>query len=163
MRFTKSLILSVFAFLFIGLGASSCKFAEPEFTSFDGVEVTKVEDEKADILLSFTLNNPNYSEITLNEAEIDISVNNIYMGKATLQEPTSLPSNGTHSVELKMNLEMERSVTEMAVKLGFAILTNSLEIQLKGDANGKMGWIRKSFVINHAEKITWADIQEMDF
>lgn len=156
-------MLSVFVLLFLGLGTTSCKVEEPEFTSFDGVDVIKVENEKADILLKFTLNNPNRKEIELRDAKIDISVNNIYMGTATLQEPTSLPANGSHTVELKMKLEMEKSIAEMAISLGFAVLTNNLEIQLKGDAKGKMGWLSKSFVIDHSQKVTWEDIQQMDF
>lgn len=163
MRFIKQFVVSIFVLLFLGLGTTSCKVEEPEFTSFDGVDVIKVENEKADILLKFTLNNPNHHKIDLNEAKIDISVNNIYMGTATLQETTSLPANGSHSMELKMKLEMEKSIAEMAVSLGFAILTNNLEIQLKGDAKGKMGWFSRSFVIDHSQKVTWEDIQQMDF
>ena len=163
MRFNKQFALAILVLILLGLGTSSCKFEEPEFTSFDGVEVIKVENEKADILLKFTLNNPNRTEIKLNEAKIDISVNNIYMGTATLQEPTVLPGNGSHEVELKMKLEMEKSMAEMAISLGFSVLTNNLEIQLKGDAQGKMGWFKKSFVIDHSQKVSWDDIQRMNF
>jgi LEA14-like dessication related protein len=162
MRLVKKLVLALFTFLFLGIGVTSCTIEEPEFKTFEGIEVTKVENEQAEIILQFSMNNPNPKDIKLSQAQIDISVNHLFMGTATLLEPVTLPANGTHQIALKMNLEMEKSIAEMAVGLGFAVLTNSLEIQFKGVAKGKMGWFSKTFEIDQAQKVDWKDLQKMD-
>ena len=54
--------------LFIGLVSilSSCKIEEPTLTSLDSFEIIKMENQKADVEVTMTVNNPNPLMIGLN-------------------------------------------------------------------------------------------------
>lgn len=148
--------------VFISLGIfTSCSYKEPTLTSFDGIEMIEMHEQDATVKLKFTLNNPNKQKIKLTRANFDISLNNIFLGTATLVEPQVLPKNGEHPIELKMKLELEKSMTEIAASLSLAILTNNLRLNVSGKAKGSMGLFSRTFDVNHTEKINWKDLQNM--
>jgi len=163
MRNLKRNITVFTIFVAVIFGVSSCSYQDPILKSFDGIEVIKMDGNKAEIELNFTMDNPNRQNIKLKNADFDVSINRIYIGKATLMEPTELPKHGAHKVNLKMNLELEKSIGELALSLGLAILTNSLEMQVKGTAKGSIGIWSKTFPINHSEKVNWDDLQQLNF
>jgi LEA14-like dessication related protein len=140
---------------------SSCVFKSPEVTSFDGIEVIEMKDKTAEVDINITLNNPNSRKIKLTDAEFDIMINSIYFGKAVLLEPAVLPKKGEYPVKLHMVMELDKGVAEMAISLGFAVLTNNINLMVKGDATGSMGLFRKTFEVDHSEKIEWDDLKEM--
>jgi LEA14-like dessication related protein len=141
---------------------ASCSYEEPTLTSFDGIEVIEMHEKDAEIQLKFTLKNPNKQKIKLSAAHFDISINSIFMGTAKLIEPQELPKNGEHSISLKMKLELEKSMAEIATSLGLAILTNNIHLSVVGKAKGSMGLFKKKFDINHTQKISWKDLQNMN-
>ena len=151
-------VLMIISVIIIG---TSCTFKDPEVTSFDGIEVIEMKDKRADVELNFTLNNPNRQKLKLKEAELDIFINSIYFGKATLKEAVELPSNGVHPIRLQMVMELDKEVAEMAVALGIAVLMDNLNLKVKGEATGAIGWFRKNIEIDHSEKIKWKDLQKM--
>ena len=140
---------------------TSCVFQEPEMTSFDSIDVIEMEDKHAEVDISITLNNSNSQKMTLNDAEFDIFINSIYFGKATLLEPVVLPKNGQHPVKLHMSMKLDKGLAEMAIALGFAVLTNNINMIVKGEAKGAMGLFRHSFEVDHTEKIEWDDLKNM--
>ena len=157
-KFIKYLFL-----VFISISIfTSCSYKEPTLTSFDGIEMIEMHDQDATIKLKFTLNNPNKQKIKLTKADLDISLNNIFLGTATLVEPQTLPKNGEHAIALKMKLELDKSMTEIAASLSLAILTNNLRLNVSGKAKGSMGLFTRTFDINHTEKINWKDLQNMN-
>ena len=149
--------------LFIGLISilSSCKIEEPTLTSLDRFEIIKMENQKADVEVTMTVNNPNSQKFKLKTATFDVLVNEIFIGVATLIDPSELPANGSHQVNLKVNLTIEKSITELATSLGMAILTNNITVRVKGDAKGKMGLLTRTVEIDQTEKIDWTDLKKM--
>jgi len=154
--FPRILMLCLIAF-----SITSCSFQEPTLTSFDGIEVIEMHEQDAEILLKFTVNNPNKQKIKLTDADLDISLNNIRMGTASLIEPYELPKDGEHQISLKMKLELEKSMTEIATSLGLAILTNNLQLHVSGTAKGSMGLFKRTFDIDHSQNIHWKDLQNI--
>lgn len=152
------LVLILFS---IALGITSCSFQEPTLTSFDGIEVIEMHEQDAEIVLKFTVDNPNKRKIKLTDAQVDIAINSIKMGTASLMEPYELPKNGEHQINLKMKLELEKSMAEIATSLGFAILTNNLRLHVSGKAKGSMGFFKRSFDIDHMQNIHWKDLQNI--
>ncbi|MGB0390998.1 MAG: LEA type 2 family protein [Salibacteraceae bacterium] len=140
---------------------SSCSFQDPEVTSFDGIDVIKMEENNAEVDINITLNNPNSQALKLKKAEFDILINSIYFGKAKLLEPVVLPKSGDYPVKLHMAMELDKSVAEMAVAVGIAALMNNINLKVRGEASGSMGLFRKSFEVDHSEKIDWNQFQEM--
>lgn len=160
MRNNRLIIRAVFA-VFILVGITSCTFEEPVLKSFDGLEMTETEGDSSIVILNFTVENPNRKKIKLKTAEFDISVNNIKVGRATLIGLHELPAKGTYQVPLKMNLQLDKSNTELAVTLGLAVLMNNLELEIVGEANGSMGFIHKSLPIEYTQKIDWDDLKKL--
>jgi hypothetical protein len=78
-----------------------------------------------------------------------------------LLEQVVLPKNGEHSVKLHMQMELDKGLAEMAISLGFAVLTNNINLTVKGEAKGAMGLFRHSFEVDHTEKIKWEDLKNM--
>lgn len=161
MQGIKRVISSVSLIFGILLLFTSCGFQDPEVTSFDGIDVIKMEDKKAEIDINVTLKNPNSQKIKLKKAEFDILINSIYFGKAILLEPVELPKSGEYPIKLHMVMELDKSVAEMAISLGIAALMNNINLKVRGEASGSMGWLSKSFEVDHTEKIDWKDLQEM--
>lgn len=153
--------ITVVITLFLIGGLSSCSYEEPTLVSFDGINELNIEDETTDVELKFTLNNPNSNKIKLKSSKVDISVNDVFVGTATLLEPTVLMGDGEHQVELKMKIDLEKSMTELAATFGMAILTNNLQVHLLGKAKGSMGLFKSNFDIDHTEKMDWNDLQKM--
>lgn len=140
---------------------TSCAFQDPEVTSFDGINVMDTSENKAEVEIEITLNNPNSTSMKLKNAEFDILVNSIYFGKAVLLKPVELPKSGEHKVKLHMVMELDKSIAEMAVSLGIAALMNNINLKVRGEASGSMGLFKKTFEVDHTEKIDWNQLQEM--
>ncbi len=157
----KKIFPRILILFFVALSIISCSFQEPTLTSFNGIEVIEIHDKDAEIILKFTVENPNKQKIKLTDADLNISVNNIRMGTASLMEPHELPKDGEHQISLKMRLELEKSMTEIATSLGFAILTNNLQLHVSGKAKGSMGFFKHSFDIEHSQDIHWKDLQNI--
>jgi len=141
------------------LTLNSCTYQDPEVTSFEGMEVIRIENNIAEIDLNFSMDNPNNQKMKLNTAEFEIRVNSTYLGKAVLKDPVILPKNGIHSVKLHMVMEMDKSVAEVAVSLGLAVLMNNINLKVEGEAKGSMGMFSRKFKINHTEHIDWEDLK----
>ena len=142
------------------LSLNSCTYQDPEITSFEGVEMISMEDKLAEMDINFSMFNPNNHPIKLNKAEFEVMVNKTYLGKAILTEPLTLPKDGTYPVKMHMKMQMDKSITEVAVSLGIAALMNNVNLKVTGEANGSMGWFKKTIEITHEEHIDWEDIQE---
>jgi LEA14-like dessication related protein len=155
-------VLSKVIFIFCSVFLlSSCSFQDPEVTSFDGIDVLKMEENSAEVDINITLNNPNSQALKLKKAEFDILINSIYFGKAKLLESVVLPKNGDHAVKLHMAMELDKTVAEMAVAVGIAALMNNINLKVRGEASGSMGLFGKSFEVDHSEKIDWNELQDM--
>lgn len=139
---------------------NSCTYQDPEVASFEGIEVISIEDKLAEIDINFSMSNPNKHQIKLKDAEFDVRVNNTYLGKAVLMEPITLPKDGIYPVKMHMQMQMDKSITEVAVSLGIAVLMNNVNMKVKGEAKGSMGWLSKTIEIEHQEHIDWNDLQE---
>lgn len=161
MNWTKNKTVGVFALIITVITLNSCAYQDPEVTSFEGIEVISMENNLAEIDLNFSMNNPNNQNIKLNEAEFEIMVNATYLGKAVLKEPVILPKNGVHPLKLHMVMEMDKSVAEVALSLGLAVLTNNINLKVNGTAKGSMGIFSRKFEINHSERIDWEDLKDL--
>ena len=151
----------VIIFLSVTVLLSSCMFGEPEFTSFDDINVVEIKGKEAELIIKVTLNNPNPRAITIKNAEFDFTVNSVYLGKAVLLSPLVLPKKGEHPVDLHMKLQLDKNLGSLAVSLGFAILTNNLSLNMKGEATASMSWVTKTFQVNLSEKVDWNDLKKI--
>lgn len=163
MRLMNSVATKVILVMGLILSSTSCSYEDPILKSFDEIDVIKMDGNKADIELNFTLENPNRQKIKLKSATFDISINKIFIGTATLLEPTELPGNGEYKVNMKMNIALEKSIGDLALSLAFAILTNDIQMQVKGNAKGSLGILGRTFPVNHTEKVNWDDLQRLSF
>lgn len=149
--------------LFTGMvfSLTSCSYKEPTLVSFDGVEQANISEDHVNVTVKFTLENPNSSTIKLKSSVVDVSINNIFIGTATLLEPAELPRKGKHQVALKTHVKFEKSVSQMAKALGLDVLTNNLEMHVTGTAKGSMGLFKRKFDIDYTEKMDWRDLKKM--
>lgn len=161
MRFTTRIPLSLVLFIGLTFSFTSCKYEEPTLVSFDGIDQVNMEDNQADVAFHFTMDNPNSKTIKLKSSVIKLYINEVFVGTSTLLEPSILPASGKHKVDLKMKIQFEMTVGEMATSFGMAVLTNNLEMHAVGNAKGSMGLFKKNFPIDHKEKIDWADLKKM--
>ena len=161
MRFTTRFALSLVLFIGLTFTLTSCSYEEPTLVSFDGIDQVNIDGKEADVAFHFTMDNPNSKNIKLKSSVIKLYINEIFVGTATLLEPSVLPASGEHKVDLKMKVQFELTVGEMATSFGMAVLTNNLEMHAVGDAKGSMGILKRNFPIDHKEKIDWNDLKKM--
>lgn len=160
MKKRKGNLVLLLLFLMVSSVLSSCSIEEVEVKSFEGVDISKLEDQEGNVTFDLIISNPNWVKVKLNEMDLKIGVNNHHIGTATLLEKTEIPANGDYLVKLKMHLVIEKSITQIATNLGLAVLTGNIELNLTGNAKGALGFFPQSMAISHSEKISWDDLKK---
>lgn len=90
--------------------------------------------------------NPNGFGLTLENADLEVYVENKYVGKTILNERISIPAKDTFSIPVKIDVEMKNLVSNLMM-VG---LSEDVEIKLKGTARLKKAGIGITLPIDYS-------------
>lgn len=117
---------------------ASCKkpvFREPEFIGTRNIAIDKIGLKTSSLQLEVGFYNPNRLGLTLERFDLDVFLNDDYLGKAKDINPSLIPASDTFFVPVKMEIGM-KTLLSQGLSLGLNRMSN---VQLKGNARVSVG------------------------
>ena len=128
MRFLK-----LFPYFMVWMLLGCTKVKDPEFRRVENFRLKNFGLQEAVIGFSVTYFNPNNFSVTVKEADADIYMDSVYLGKFSQDSMVSVHKNGEFSIPFSGTVSLET-----ALKLNFQNL-DQREILLEADGNVKVG------------------------
>lgn len=133
------------ALLVIVLLSGCTRYSDVEIIGVQDVQVTRFDATGLSATVTVEVNNPNDYRISVTEPDVDLYINDIAMGKATMDSMVTLDPSSSRSYELPLHATFTNGQDNMIPLLMMAALSGSLKLGLKGTAVGKAGMLRKRF------------------
>lgn len=138
---TRKLLLPGTLWLSVLLLLASCGHPDaPEYYGFQDVKVGKVENQQANLTATLKFYNPNYFNLTLKSAEVDVALNGKPAGHSELDSTILIPKRDTFYVPVSMRVDLR------------ALMGNAMQVLLERQVNialdGKVHLKRGMFPIN---------------
>lgn len=146
------LVIRIF-FIFLLLGIiSSCKdFKEAEVTGVKGFKIKKMNTEGIDADVILGVKNPNSIGFSIYPSEFDITFSGVNLGKAKLKKRVHIDAN----CEKPYVFELKSTFKDINLLDLTKLLSGSKlgQMEVKGELKAGKFWLKKSFPVNHTEKI----------
>ena len=135
-------------FLLTNLLISCSVPKELEYRAFKNLTIEKMGFSFSAIKMDLIYYNPNNFGLELNRMDLDIFINNNYVGKTSQDYQISIPRREEFSIPIKIDVDMKN-----LLKNGFTtFLNNEVIIKVTGTIRiGKLS-VFKSFVVNYEGK-----------
>lgn len=135
-------------FLLTNLLISCSVPKELEYRDFKNLTIEKMGFSFSAIKMDLIYYNPNNFGLELNRMDLDIFINNNYLGKTSQDYQISIPRREEFSIPIKIDVDMKN-----LLKNGFTtFLNNEVIIKVTGTIRiGKLS-VFKSFVVNYEGK-----------
>ena len=121
---------------------------ELEYRDFKNLTIEKMGFSSSGIKMDLIYYNPNNFGLELNRMDLDIFINNNYLGKTSQDYQISIPRREEFSIPIKIDVDMKN-----LLKNGFTTYLNS-EVTIKVTGTIKVGKLNvfKSFPVNYEGK-----------
>ena len=139
-------IIIFLAPLLLLAACQSSPVKEPVFIESKNFRVGKLGLQKSTVNMTLDYFNPNGFALTLENADLDVYVENKYVGKTILSERISIPAKDTFSIPVKIDVEMKNLVSNL-IMVG---LNEDVELKLKGTARLKKAGIGITLPIDYS-------------
>jgi LEA14-like dessication related protein len=117
---------------------TSCKkpvLREPEFIGTRNISIDKLGLKTSSLQLEFGFYNPNRLGLTLERFDLDVYLNDDYLGKAKEIGSSIIPATDSFYIPVKMEIGMKTLINQ-GLSLG---LNRTSNVQLKGTARVSLG------------------------
>ena len=128
---------------------SSCSTPKQlEYREFKNFTIDKPGFASTALKMDLLYFNPNNFGLELNHTDLDIFINNTYLGKATQVIQVQIPRNAEFTIPITMDVDMKN-----LLKNGFVSMLNS-EVTIKVTGTIRVGKLNvfKSFPVNYEGK-----------
>lgn len=147
-------IFFVFSLLFT---ISSCaSFKEPEFRGSEGIKLEKMEGKKIAFTAGIKVFNPNWFGIKIKPSNLDVFLEDQYMGKVYLEKKVKMKAKRESSLSMQLRAELEDGA--MITLLKYSNKEN-VSVHLKGKVKGGIWFFSKKFEIDETKKISGKDLK----
>lgn len=147
-QFIAFLIAGMLPLLFSG-----CLSVEPvKITQIKKIQINSVSMRGLDLDVLLIINNPNYFDINLDDADIDMQINGINVGKITSKESYKIKRNA----EAEYNFLVNASFTDLlsdVLSVVNSLSRNEAEIKLVGQINVRSLWVKETIPIEKSQKV----------
>lgn len=143
---------SFFVVLIIGL-LSSCEVHDVTMVDLDKVVLKKVEQTEMYMDVTAVLDNPNSFKINVTGTDLDLYLEERYMGKATLENEVTLKAKSQESYHMEIKATGKNLNLELLPILLSAALTGKVSIRLHGDVEGKVFFFKQAVKVDITEEV----------
>lgn len=133
------------AFLCMVLLAGCMRYSEVECIGVQDVQVTRLDATGLSATVTVEVNNPNNYRISVAEPDVDLYINDVAMGKATMDSIVTLDPASSRTYELPLSATFTNGQASLLPLLMTVAFSGSVKLGLKGTAVGKAGLLRKRF------------------
>lgn len=140
------------SYLIVCIIISSCAtFELPEFISYEGFKMGKMEAKQVFFSLNVKLKNPNSYALKVKKTSLNLSVDDGKIGMLALEKTIKLPRKKETIVEIPMNLSLEKGA--LMRMLAFS-MQDSIRLNLEGDVRGGVLFFSKKFPLSFSKSIS---------
>lgn len=136
----------------IGL-LTSCEVHDVTMVDLDKVVLKKVEQTEMYLDVTAVLDNPNGFKINVTGTDLDLYLEERYMGKATLENEVTLKAKSEDSYDMQIKAKGENLNVELLPILLSAALTGKVSVRLKGDVEGKVFLFKRAVKVDITEEV----------
>ena len=147
MRFKKIPLLFLI-FLMTNLLLSCSTPKELEYREFKNLTIDKVGFASSSLKMDLIYYNPNNFGLELNRTDLDIFIDNNYLGRTSQEYQVSIPRREEFAIPIKIDVDMKNLLKNGLI----TFLNNEVMIKVTGTIRvGKLN-VSKSFSVNYEGK-----------
>ncbi len=142
----------------LSLLLSSCfSYQEVTFKGITDVQLSKMDQQGIAVRAMVTLDNPNAFRIHVNDPDVDVFLNDVYIGKATLDSNLTLDKRISKDYAVPMHATFDGHGAEAMVAILGAALSGHAKLKAKGSVVGKAFLFSKRFPFEQETELDLGD------
>ena len=146
---TKRLILTFFiAATLLPGGACKSSIKEPDFAGARNFKIGKLGLQESFIAMDLFYFNPNNFKIQLKRAELDVFLENRFVGQTQLDTLLEIPARDSFSIPVNMGVNMKNLFPNLLI----LALKDEIEVKLEGSAKVSRSGITMNIPIHYTGK-----------
>ncbi|HEY0976134.1 MAG TPA: LEA type 2 family protein [Flavobacteriales bacterium] len=131
--------------LLVVLLATGCTYQEVVFKGVNGASVSRLDQRGVALNLDVTLENPNGFRIKVQDPDVDVYLNELYIGKARLDERIVLPPRSTGIYHIPLHASFDGDGSNAMGALLVATLSGRGDLRVKGTVRAGTWLFRRKF------------------
>lgn len=148
MMLSKKLPTLLIFILLTNLLVSCSTPKELEYRDFKNLEVVKVGFAATTLKMDLIYYNPNNFGLELNRTDLDVYINNNYLGKTVQQSQVAIPKRAEFAIPISIDVDMKNLLKNGVT----TFLTNEVMVKVVGTIRvGKLN-VFKTFNVNYEGK-----------
>ena len=142
--------------LFLPLFLTGClSYEEVTFKGITNVEVGKMDQSGVSARVTVTLDNPNTFRIHVSDPNVDLYLNEVYIGKAVLDSTIVLDKRSVKDYPVPLHATFDDHGTQAIGAMLSAALTGKATLKAKGSIVGRAFLLRKRFPFEEEHDFEW--------
>ncbi len=138
------------------LTASGClSYEEVTFKGVTNVELSRMDAGGVAARVTVTLDNPNNYRIHVLDPNVDLFLNEVYIGKAVLDSNLVLDKKSSKDYPVPLHATFDDHGTQAMGAMLAAALTGKATLKAKGSIVGKAFLLRKRFPFEEEHEFEW--------
>ncbi len=130
-------------------------YEEVTFKGITNVEVGKMDPSGVSARVTVTLDNPNTFRIHVSDPNVDLYLNEVYIGKAVLDSNIVLDRNSVKDYAVPLHATFDDHGTQAMGAMLAAALTGKATLKAKGSIVGRAFLLRKRFPFEEEHAFEW--------
>jgi LEA14-like dessication related protein len=136
------------------LSFASCNlFQEITFTGIEKIDIAGINQNGVEAVIKAKIKNPNFMSFVIRKSDMNVTINGLDVGTATLAENVKIKGNSEDVYTFKVKSDFSKiSMTELPKLMAIAFSKN-VTVGIKGDLKVGKGLIQKKIPVEIAEKV----------
>ena len=142
-------------FLFFSVSLAACtSYEQVELKDITNIKVDRMDAKGIAVRVDALVHNPNNYRIQVLDPDVDLYVNDKFIGKGILDSTLILEKNSTKVYTVPMHAELQGGALLMVLVSG-VFNGNEVKLAAKGTVVGKVGLLRKRFPFEFEERVSY--------
>lgn len=130
-------------FLCMILLSGCMRYTDVEFKGIQDAQIKRLDAKGLSATVTVQVHNPNSYRITISDPDMDLFLNDVAVGKATLDSAVTLEAGSDRNYALSLRAIWAKDQSGLLPVLMASALTGTVKLGVKGTVVGKAGLIRK--------------------
>lgn len=141
--------------LFFSISLAACtSYEQVELKDITNIKVDRMDAKGIAVRVDALVHNPNNYRIQVLDPDVDLYVNDKFIGKGILDSTLILEKNSTNVYTVPMQAELQGGALLMVLVSG-VFNGNEVKLAAKGTVVGKVGLLRKRFPFEFEERVSY--------
>lgn len=139
--------------LLVGLLVACGNVQDVSLVKFEDVQIKDFKGKTAVLIAKIKIDNPNTKKVIVKDVDANILISGNDFGKIKLSEDLVLAAQSNQSYEVKFDLDINDSVTNIYAMAMTLMAKNDIKLKAVGTVKGKMGIISKRFPVEIEQNV----------